>query len=372
MNKFEKLIEYIINDEDQKARELFHTIVVEKSRDIYESIIEDEESVEEQVAGDKLGQIGDEISAEESMHEEGDDSEEGDDDDSEEEFNVSGAGSDDDKKAADDIDDMGNMGGDDMGGEASHDETVMNIDAKLDELLAKFDEIMGGNDMGGRDEAGNDIGNDIPDEEPGIGPMGNDPGMDIVDQDEEQFAEGKKPDADKDGIPDWADKKNGSGKSGSGKSGSGKSGSGKSGKPFESRKQSTTELMREYVDKIQDMNLTGEAEGTAVGATGKKTSVNSKSITGPGADFGGKVVKASAGQENQDGTSPTKASNEYNKGQGEIKSGNVNKPGGTAGKSGFKTKQGDYSTEHGKEGQTTDGSVPVSKKSVQVQNTGKK
>ena len=130
--------------------------------------------------------------------------------------------------------------------------------------------------------------------------------------------------------------------------------------------------MREYVDKIQDMNLTGETEGTAVGATGKKTSVNSKSITGPGADFGGKVVKASAGQENQDGTSPTKASNEYNKGQGEIKSGNVNKPGGTAGKSGFKTKEGDYSTEHGKEGQTTDGSVPVSKKSVQVQNTGKK
>ena len=120
------------------------------------------------------------------------------------------------------------------------------------------------------------------------------------------------------------------------------------------------------------MNLTGEAEGTAVGATGKKTSVNSKSITGPGADFGGKVVKASAGQECQDGTSPTKASNEYNKGQGEIKSGNVNKPGGTAGKSGFKTKQGEYSTEHGKEGQTTDGSVPVSKKSVQVQNTGKK
>ena len=31
MNKFEQLIEHIINDEDEKARELFHNIVVEKS-----------------------------------------------------------------------------------------------------------------------------------------------------------------------------------------------------------------------------------------------------------------------------------------------------------------------------------------------------
>ena len=35
MNKYEKLIEYIINDQESKARELFHEIVVEKSRDIY-------------------------------------------------------------------------------------------------------------------------------------------------------------------------------------------------------------------------------------------------------------------------------------------------------------------------------------------------
>ena len=84
MNKFEKLIEYIINDEDQKARELFHDIVVEKSRDIYESIIEQEEHG---VAGDQVGEMVDEISAEESMHEE--------DDDSEEEFSLDDAGSDD-------------------------------------------------------------------------------------------------------------------------------------------------------------------------------------------------------------------------------------------------------------------------------------
>ena len=68
MNKFEKLIEYIINDEDQKARELFHDIVVEKSRDIYESIM-DEESMEENVAGNQVEDMVDEISTEEAVGE---------------------------------------------------------------------------------------------------------------------------------------------------------------------------------------------------------------------------------------------------------------------------------------------------------------
>ena len=43
MNRFEQLIEYVINDEEQKARELFHDIVVEKSRAIYENLMAEEE-----------------------------------------------------------------------------------------------------------------------------------------------------------------------------------------------------------------------------------------------------------------------------------------------------------------------------------------
>jgi hypothetical protein len=38
-NKFEKLIEYIINDEDSKARALFREYIIEKSRDIYENML---------------------------------------------------------------------------------------------------------------------------------------------------------------------------------------------------------------------------------------------------------------------------------------------------------------------------------------------
>ena len=48
MNKFEQLIEYVINDEQEKARELFHDIVVEKSREIYEEIMSEEEHEEEE------------------------------------------------------------------------------------------------------------------------------------------------------------------------------------------------------------------------------------------------------------------------------------------------------------------------------------
>ena len=47
MNKYEQLVEFIINDENDKARELFHQIVVEKSRDIYESLVAEEDLEEE-------------------------------------------------------------------------------------------------------------------------------------------------------------------------------------------------------------------------------------------------------------------------------------------------------------------------------------
>ena len=47
MNKFEQLIEYVINDDEANAKALFHEIVVDKSRDIYEEIMAEESQVEE-------------------------------------------------------------------------------------------------------------------------------------------------------------------------------------------------------------------------------------------------------------------------------------------------------------------------------------
>ena len=346
MNKFEKLIEYIINDEDQKARELFHSIVVEKSRDICESIM-DEEQMEETVHGQPVEDMVDEISHEEAV---GEDDEEG------AEFELGG------EEPAGEEEFGDGVASDEFGGEESSEDKILNIDAKLDELLAKFDEIMGDDGSSAAEEPAFDSEEEMDAEE--------------VPAEEPQVFEGENPFA-KSGKSG----KSGSGtsaKSGvSGKSGSGFAASGKSGNPFAKKtesKQSTTELMREYVDKIGDIyGGTGDAaEGTAVGAAGKRTAVNTKpGSVGPGANFGGSTATPKGGVQNQDGGSPTKANNEYTKGQSEIKSGNRNVPGGKAGNP--ESTGREYTKDaKGAEGKTTDGTVPVAKKSVQVQNTGKK
>ena len=45
--KFEQLLDYLVNEEHEKANELFHEIVVEKSRTIYENLIAEEEAEED-------------------------------------------------------------------------------------------------------------------------------------------------------------------------------------------------------------------------------------------------------------------------------------------------------------------------------------
>lgn len=330
MNKFEKLIEYIINDEDQKARELFHTIVVEKSRDIYENIMADE-SMDGPVHGDQVEELANQMQGEEAV---------GEDDEAGEEFSFDQDGED-DGEAADD------MSADEPAGEEAEEDKIMNIDAKLDELLAKFDEIMGDDNADNMDA-----------EEPAMD-MGDEMGAEEVGADEEPaMFEGENPFA----------KSGKSGKSGSaqsGKAGSAMSGkSGKSGSGKTEGKQTSSELMREYVDRIGDIyGGAGDAtEGDAVGGAGKKTSVNAKSITGPGADFGGTTATPKGGEQNQDGNSAPSTEKAQ-----EIKSGNINVPGGKAGNA-FKTKESAADSE----GSTTDGKVSVATKSVQAQNTGKK
>ena len=64
--KFEQLIDLIINENEDKAKELFHEIVVEKSREIYESIMDEEMMDEEGSMVGEVGDLMDEISAEES------------------------------------------------------------------------------------------------------------------------------------------------------------------------------------------------------------------------------------------------------------------------------------------------------------------
>ena len=180
MNRFEQLIEYVINDEEAKARELFHDIVVEKSRQIYEDIMaeEAEEDIEEakheemdeaeeeldegMMGGDAADDLIDDVEMEEesdmNMEAEGD----------EEEFSMSA--DDNGEEAEFSMGDEEGMGSDEP---ASKDD-IMNLEDKLDQLMAEFEDLMGGDDMGdgdgfGPDEGGDAIEMDDTDEmEPGM------------------------------------------------------------------------------------------------------------------------------------------------------------------------------------------------------------
>lgn len=145
MNKFEQLIEYVINDEEAKARELFHEIVVEKSRTIYEEMMQEEEHEEvdegveeeveesiEEMGGDQADDLIDDIEVEEEgISMEGD-----------EEVEMDAEIS-------------------DEGGEEDLEDRVVDLEDKLDELMAEFESLMG--DGADGEEAEMDMDMDTPD-----------------------------------------------------------------------------------------------------------------------------------------------------------------------------------------------------------------
>ena len=140
MNKFEQLIEYVINDDEQKARELFHEIVVEKSREIYEDLMdEDAEEMEEGAEEMEEGFGGDsahELIKDVEVEEEGLAEEE---DEADMEF---------DDQAEQDGEDLTKdmEHGHDEASEEGLEDRVVDLEDKLDELMAEFEAMMGGDD----------------------------------------------------------------------------------------------------------------------------------------------------------------------------------------------------------------------------------
>jgi hypothetical protein len=124
--KFETLIDLIINENEEQARALFHDIVVEKSREIYESMMDEEMS---EGMGGQVGDLLDEIGVEEEGMSEGED-----DDlefDSEE----------------DEVVDIEDGEDDEFGGEEEGlEDRVVDLEDKLDQLMAEFEDIMAGDD----------------------------------------------------------------------------------------------------------------------------------------------------------------------------------------------------------------------------------
>ena len=120
-NKFEQLIEYIINEDTEKANELFHNLVVEKSREIYNDLVAEEMEDDMNEAGMSMDatddMMGDISANEEGMDQEGD------------------------------MDDMGGDDMDDMGGEEHEggdelEDRVVDLEDALDDLKAEFERLM--------------------------------------------------------------------------------------------------------------------------------------------------------------------------------------------------------------------------------------
>ncbi len=141
----EQMLEHLVNDEQQKAEELFHEYVVAKSREIYENLIDSEIAEEEEKDEDEDEEM-DEAAKD-------DDAEE---DQVDEEFEDIAIEADDDMDAmggdpTDDLEsELDDEGEDDMG-EKEPEELFQDLDAIVDELQAKFD-AMSGSDEGSDEE----------------------------------------------------------------------------------------------------------------------------------------------------------------------------------------------------------------------------
>jgi len=150
-NKYEQLVEFIINDETDKARELFHEIVVEKSRDIYENLVAEEDL--DEVGGNQVEDMVQDV----QMDEEGISEEE--------------------EEAGEEHDEEGAFDAEELPGEEHGEEGVEarvdDLESALDELKAEFDALMAGEEheehempgihgdegseeMGGEEEVGNE------------------------------------------------------------------------------------------------------------------------------------------------------------------------------------------------------------------------
>jgi hypothetical protein len=170
--KFEQLLDLLVNEEMDKANELFHEIVVEKSREIYENLIAEETDDDELEESDD-----DELeeSDDDELEESDDDLDEAADEEAEEGMDLEDSymmdGDDEDDMGGDATDDLGSdVGMGDMGDEeepeGQEDKAIFDIKNAIAELEAAFAELeqAQGGDMGGDDDefsAGGDDSDDM-------------------------------------------------------------------------------------------------------------------------------------------------------------------------------------------------------------------
>ena len=305
-NKFEEMLEKLVNEDRAGAEELFHEIVVEKSRDIYENLLGDdlkeneeevEETTEEEVDEATDDKEDDEEKVDEATDEEVDEAtdeevdeatdEEVEEDEELDEFEVEPT------VEADPADDMmGDIedamdGDDEEAPEGDLEDRVVDLEDELDKLKAEFEKEMGDGD----DEEGDEADDEGEDD------------MDMDDEGEEK----------EDESLDFA------------------SDLGTADQPAFEGDKSEAEQMREYVEKVT----------AKMGDNGD----NTKSPVAGKNDMGGTSANIAKGSADEKGGSNVSAK--------EDNMGNVNVPGGKAGKA-MKTEPKGHGAEKKSSGENAD------------------
>ena len=170
-NKFESLLELLINEENDKAEALFHEIVVEKSRDIYENLADEstedkvEETAEESKEDAKVDETTEEAKSDEQVDEVVEIEDEATESETTEEESIEEMGGDAtdelvkdisaDQEGEHDAMDKPEMDMDkDAEGDAEGDveDRVVDLEDALDELKAEFEAMMGDKKDGEEDK----------------------------------------------------------------------------------------------------------------------------------------------------------------------------------------------------------------------------
>lgn len=175
------MLEHLINEDEAKARELFHDIVVAKSREIYEELLAEDFTSEEEMpaeepadmAAAEAGDAGDDMLGDIEADDEMGDDEMDMGDEGDEEVTLSGS----------EVDEL--------------EDRVVDLEDALDALRDEFESLMG-SEEGGEEEMGDE-------ETPEMGDMGGEeemPAMEVRDEDEE----GNDPDMDEQFIREYTEK----------------------------------------------------------------------------------------------------------------------------------------------------------------------
>lgn len=300
-SKFEQMLEYLISEEQDKAREVFHQLVVEKSREIYETILAEE--LDDDDEDEKDVDEGMQVTFSET-------------DDEEEADPMSGM---DDMGGMDDMDAMGGDDDGEVGGDATDDfmndidaeggeggeggdmeDRVMDLEDALDDLRAEFETMMGDSDGADEEESGEESENPFGSEDDG--------------EDDEESGEDDEEGEEKE-VKDSFD---------------------------------ATAFMREYIEKVGGGHGAEKKSGGDNGTNTKSIIDNMKNDMGGttanfarGGEPGGKGVASGLAKPN------TKEEN----------FGNINVPGGKAGKTAFKKREPGHGAERRGSGDNGDKSA---------------